>query len=194
MTKKEKVLNILTNHLKYDDFESYMFYVKSIIENNEPFGIEVSKQVEGFALNLLKVSEFLKDNNEDKIKIYTIDLEKKWKQKRTISKNHYELVDCNSSCGMIIKHKKTKKELYLVTLEFYEHFINEANKQALNVGKTYSYIVDENKNKLRDKKGKLIKKYTTYKDVEEYRNNALEGLYITDEDFIELYNYFREDK
>lgn len=194
MTKKEKVLNILNNHLEYDDFESYMFYVKSIIENNEPFGVEVPKQVENFALNLLKVSEFLKDFNENKIKIYTIDSENKWKQKRTISKNDYELVDCNSSCGMKIKHKKTKKELFLCTLEFYEYFIEEANKLSLDVGKTYSYAMDENGNKLRDKKGKLIKKYTSYEDVEKYRDIALKGLYITNEDFIELFNHFREDK
>jgi uracil-DNA glycosylase len=56
------------------------------------------------------------------------------------------------------------------------------------VGKKFSHITDENGVKLKDEKGKLLRKYTTQEDADEYLNCALSCNYINFDDFVELYN------
>ena len=63
MTKKEKVLSILNNHLEYDDFESYMFYVKSIIENSKNRHITLSDTESAGQSSFLQFMKKIKSKN-----------------------------------------------------------------------------------------------------------------------------------
>lgn len=59
---KERVLNIIEDHLEDDTFQSYMFYVRDVIENGELSDDCVPEQVKAFALDLLYVAKYLKKN------------------------------------------------------------------------------------------------------------------------------------
>ena len=64
MNSKERILNILNEHLESDDFQAYLFYVRGIINDNESFGEEVPEQIKAFALDLLDISKYLKINSQ----------------------------------------------------------------------------------------------------------------------------------
>ena len=64
MNSKERILNILNEHLESDDFQAYLFYVRGIINDDESFGEEVPKQIKAFALDLLDISKYLKINSQ----------------------------------------------------------------------------------------------------------------------------------
>ncbi len=64
MNEKERILNILNEHLESDDFQAYLFYVRGIINDDESFGEEVPEQIKAFALDLLDISKYLKINSQ----------------------------------------------------------------------------------------------------------------------------------
>ena len=64
MNSKERILNILNEHLESDDFQAYLFYVRGIINDDESFGEEVPEQIKAFALDLLDISKYLKINSQ----------------------------------------------------------------------------------------------------------------------------------
>jgi len=63
---KEKVLNIIDEHLNSNNIECYLFYVNEIIKNNESFDNVVCKQVESFGLDLIEVAKYLEKKLMDK--------------------------------------------------------------------------------------------------------------------------------
>lgn len=122
------------------------------------------------------------------IKTYNINKDKVWKYKRIIELNDYKHCKVGGSNGLILYHRVNGKPLSLRTIECYEHIMNEYNQNKDS--NTYHYKIDENSNKLRDKKGKLIHIHTRdeYKD---YPKSAYKNTYITMEDFFtisELYD------
>lgn len=60
MFEKERILNIINDHLEDDGFQSYMFYIREVVESGELSDDCVPKQVKAFALDLLCVSKYLK--------------------------------------------------------------------------------------------------------------------------------------
>jgi hypothetical protein len=64
MNEKERIINILNEHLESDDFQAYLFYVRGIINDDESFGEEVPEQIKAFALDLLDISKYLKINSQ----------------------------------------------------------------------------------------------------------------------------------
>jgi hypothetical protein len=122
------------------------------------------------------------------MKIYSITKNGDFKFKKEINENNYQFSDCKGSAGIEIKHKKNGKKLYLSTKETFEYYKNEYDKTIKRVGKTFSHITDENDVKLRDEKGKLLRRYTSQEDANEYLDCALSCNYINFDDFVELYN------
>ena len=64
MNEKERIINILNEHLESDDFQVFLFYVRGIINDDESFGEEVPEQIKAFALDLLDISKYLKINSQ----------------------------------------------------------------------------------------------------------------------------------
>ena len=64
MNEKERIINILNEHLESDDFQAYLFYVRGIINDDESFGEEVPEQIKAFALDFLDISKYLKINSQ----------------------------------------------------------------------------------------------------------------------------------
>ena len=69
----------------------------------------------------------------------------------------------------------------------------EYEKQKPSIGVTYSYIKDEHGNKLRDEKGKPLKKYTSKEEIEKYKKVALKYSYIEYDDFFNLLEEYRKE-
>ena len=122
------------------------------------------------------------------MKIYSITKNGDFKFKREIDENDYKYSDCSGSAGIEIKHKKNGKKLYLATKETFEHCKQEYENTMKRVGKTFTHITDENGVKLRDKKGKLLRKYISREDADNYMNFALSCNYIHYDDFRKLDN------
>ena len=51
MNEKERIINILNEHLESDDFQAYLFYVRGIINDDESFGEEVPEQIKAYRLS-----------------------------------------------------------------------------------------------------------------------------------------------
>ena len=129
-----------------------------------------------------------------KIKTYNINKDKVWKHKRTIDLSNYKYCTSGGSSGVVLYHKANGKALSLRTIECYENIMNEYNKNKDNNG--FYNPKDNNGNKLRDEKGKLLRIYTKdeYKD---YPKIAYKSTYLTMEDFhiiYELYDMWNVEK
>lgn len=124
------------------------------------------------------------------MQIYSINTKGEFKPKRTINIDDYSIYNCGGSSGISIKHKKNGRKLFLATKEFFEYCMIEYEKWKPDIGVTYSYVTDENGNKLRDKKGKLLRKYTSKEEVEHYKKIALKSSYINYDDFFKLFEIY----
>jgi hypothetical protein len=127
------------------------------------------------------------------MQIYSINTKGEFKPKRTINIDDYYIYDCGGSSGIEIKHKKNGRKLFLATKELFEHCMFEYEKQKPSIGVTYSYIKDEHGNKLRDEKGKPLKKYTSKEEIEKYKKVALKYSYIEYDDFFNLLEEYRKE-
>lgn len=126
------------------------------------------------------------------MKLYKVNLKAEWKEKREININDYFIWDCGGSMGITLKHKKNGKEIFLATQEFFDGCKESYIKQIESFGKSYSYVYDENRKKVRDEKGKPIKIYDTQEDLDRYKNYFLSKNYIQFEDFRILADYLKE--
>lgn len=122
------------------------------------------------------------------MKIYSINKNGDFKFKREINIDDYLYNSSKSSQGIEIKHKKNGRKLFLATKELFDFCMYEYEKVKTNIGRTFIYIQDEHRNKKRDENGKLLKKYVSQEDAEEYLKYALSCNYIQFKDFTKLYN------
>lgn len=126
------------------------------------------------------------------MKIYKVNINGDFKVKREININDYILWDCTGSTGITLKHKKNGKTIFLATKEFFdgckENYINQIER----IGKSFSYVYDENRKKVKDEKGNPIKIYDTKEDLDNYKKYFLSKNYIQFEDFTILADlYFK---
>ena len=96
------------------------------------------------------------------------------------------------STGITLKHKKNGKTIFLATKELFdgckENYINQIER----IGKSFSYVYDENRKKVKDEKGNPIKIYDTKEDLDNYKKYFLSKNYIQFEDFTILADlYFK---
>ena len=127
------------------------------------------------------------------MQIYSINPKGIFKPKRIIDINNYIIHNCKSSQGIEIKHKKNGRKLFLATKELFNFYMYEYEKEKPNIGRTFIYLRDEHGNKLRDKKRKPLKKYTSKEEIEEYKEFALNQSYIANDDFFNLVEEYRKD-
>ena len=126
------------------------------------------------------------------MKIYKININGDFKVKREIDMNNYILWECLGSSGLTLKHKKNGKKLFLATKEFFVHWKESYIIAVKNIGKSYHYIYDENRKKVKDEKGNPIKIYDTKEDLDSYKKYFLSKNYIQFEDFTILADlYFK---
>ena len=126
------------------------------------------------------------------MKIYKVNINGDFKVKREININDYILWDCTGSTGITLKHKKNGKTIFLATKELFdgckENYINQLER----IGKSFSYVYDENRKKVKDEKGNPIKIYDTKEDLDSYKKYFLSKNYIQFEDFTILADlYFK---
>ena len=126
------------------------------------------------------------------MKIYKVNINGDFKVKREININDYILWDCMGSTGITLKHKKNGKTIFLATKELFdgckENYINQIER----IGKSFSYVYDENRKKVKDEKGNPIKIYDTKEDLDSYKKYFLSKNYIQFEDFTILADlYFK---
>lgn len=126
------------------------------------------------------------------MKIYKVNINGDFKVKREININDYILWDCTGSTGITLKHKKNGKTIFLATKELFdgckENYINQIER----IGKSFSYVYDENRKKVKDEKGNPIKIYDTKEDLDNYKKYFLSKNYIQFEDFTILADlYFK---
>ncbi|MBP6714509.1 MAG: hypothetical protein KA157_11265 [Aliarcobacter sp.] len=126
------------------------------------------------------------------MKIYKVNINGDFKVKREININDYILWDCTGSTGITLKHKKNGKTIFLATKELFdgckENYINQIER----IGKSFSYVYDENRKKVKDEKGNPIKIYDTKEDLDSYKKYFLSKNYIQFEDFTILADlYFK---
>ena len=126
------------------------------------------------------------------MKIYKINFNGDFKIKREININDYIVWDCSGSSGITLKHKKNGKTIFLATKELFdgckENYINQIER----IGKSFSYVYDENRKKVKDEKGNPIKIYDTKEDLDSYKKYFLSKNYIQFEDFTILADlYFK---
>ncbi len=126
------------------------------------------------------------------MKIYKVNINGDFKVKREININNYILWDCTGSTGITLKHKKNGKTIFLATKELFdgckENYINQIER----IGKSFSYVYDENRKKVKDEKGNPIKIYDTKEDLDNYKKYFLSKNYIQFEDFTILADlYFK---
>ena len=126
------------------------------------------------------------------MKIYKVNINGDFKVKREININDYILWDCTGSTGTTLKHKKNGKTIFLATKELFdgckENYINQIER----IGKSFSYVYDENRKKVKDEKGNPIKIYDTKEDLDSYKKYFLSKNYIQFEDFTILADlYFK---
>ena len=126
------------------------------------------------------------------MKIYKVNINGDFKVKREININDYILWDCTGSTGITLKHKKNGKTIFLATKELFdgckENYINQIER----IGKSFNYIYDENRKKVKDEKGNPIKIYDTKEDLDSYKKYFLSKNYIQFEDFTILADlYFK---
>lgn len=127
------------------------------------------------------------------MKIYKVNINGDFKVKREININDYILWDCTGSTGITLKHKKNGKTIFLATKELFdgckENYINQIER----IGKSFSYVYDENRKKVKDEKGNPIKIYDTKEDLDSYKKYFLSKNYIQFEDFTILADlYFKQ--
>ena len=127
------------------------------------------------------------------MKIYKVNINGDFKVKREININDYILWDCTGSTGITLKHKKNGKTIFLATKELFdgckENYINQIER----IGKSFSYVYDENRKKVKDEKGNPIKIYDTKEDLDNYKKYFLSKNYIQFEDFTILADlYFKQ--
>lgn len=126
------------------------------------------------------------------MKIYKINFNGDFKIKREININDYIVWDCSGSMGITLKHKKNGKTMFLATKEFFDGCKDSYKNQLERIGKSFSYVYDENRKKIRDKKGKPMKIYDTKEDLDNYKKYFLSKNYIQFEDFTILADlYFK---
>ena len=126
------------------------------------------------------------------MKIYKINFNGDFKIKREININDYIVWDCSGSRGITLKHKKNGKTIFLATKELYDNWKDSYKNQLENIGKYFSYVYDENRKKIRDEKGKPIKKTDTKEELELYKKYFLSKNYIQFKDFTILADlYFK---
>ena len=126
------------------------------------------------------------------MKIYKINFNGDFKIKREININDYIVWDCSGSSGITLKHKKNGKTIFLATKEFFDNCKDSYKNQLENIGKYFSYVYDENRKKIRDEKGKPIKKTDTKEELELYKKYFLSKKYIQFKDFTILADlYFK---
>ncbi len=123
---------------------------------------------------------------------YKVNINGDFKVKREININDYILWDCTGSTGITLKHKKNGKTIFLATKELFdgckENYINQIER----IGKSFSYVYDENRKKVKDEKGNPIKIYDTKEDLDSYKKYFLSKNYIQFEDFTILADlYFK---
>ena len=126
------------------------------------------------------------------MKIYKVNINGDFKVKREININDYILWDCTGSTGITLKHKKNGKTIFLATKELFdgckENYINQIER----IGKSFSYVYDENRKKVKDEKGNPIKIFDTKEDLDSYKKYFLSKNYIQFEDFTILADlYFK---
>ena len=126
------------------------------------------------------------------MKIYKVNINGDFKVKREININDYILWDCTGSTGITLKHKKNGKTIFLSSLDLFdgckENYINQIER----IGKSFSYVYDENRKKVKDEKGNPIKIYDTKEDLDSYKKYFLSKNYIQFEDFTILADlYFK---
>jgi hypothetical protein len=126
------------------------------------------------------------------MKIYKVNINGDFKVKIEININDYILWDCTGSTGITLKHKKNGKTIFLATKELFdgckENYINQIER----IGKSFSYVYDENRKKVKDEKGNPIKIYDTKEDLDSYKKYFLSKNYIQFEDFTILADlYFK---
>ena len=126
------------------------------------------------------------------MKIYKVNINGDFKIKREININDYIVWDCSGSSGITLKHKKNGKTIFLATKELFdgckENYINQIER----IGKSFSYVYDENRKKVKDEKGNPIKIYDTKEDLDNYKKYFLSKNYIQFEDFTILADlYFK---
>ncbi len=126
------------------------------------------------------------------MKIYKVNINGDFKVKREININDYILWDCTGSTGITLKHKKNGKTIFLATKELFdgckENYINQIER----IGKSFNYVYDENRKKVKDEKGNPIKIYDTKEDLDNYKKYFLSKNYIQFEDFTILADlYFK---
>ena len=127
------------------------------------------------------------------MKIYKVNINGDFKVKREININDYIVWDCSGSSGITLKHKKNGKTIFLATKELFdgckENYINQIER----IGKSFSYVYDENRKKVKDEKGNPIKIYDTKEDLDNYKKYFLSKNYIQFEDFTILADlYFKQ--
>ena len=127
------------------------------------------------------------------MKIYKVNINGDFTVKREININDYILWDCTGSTGITLKHKKNGKTIFLATKELFdgckENYINQIER----IGKSFSYVYDENRKKVKDEKGNPIKIYDTKEDLDSYKKYFLSKNYIQFEDFTILADlYFKK--
>ena len=128
------------------------------------------------------------------MKIYKVNINGDFTVKREININDYILWDCTGSTGITLKHKKNGKTIFLATKELFdgckENYINQIER----IGKSFSYVYDENRKKVKDEKGNPIKIYDTKEDLDNYKKYFLSKNYIQFEDFTILADlYFKKN-
>ena len=126
------------------------------------------------------------------MKIYKVNINGDFKVKREININDQIVWDCSGSSGITLKHKKNGKTIFLATKELFdgckENYINQIER----IGKSFSYVYDENRKKVKDEKGNPIKIYDTKEDLDSYKKYFLSKNYIQFEDFTILADlYFK---
>ena len=126
------------------------------------------------------------------MKIYKVNINGDFKVKREININDYILWDCTGSTGITLKHKKNGKTIFLATKELFDSCKENYINQIERIGKSFSYVYDENRKKVKDEKGNPIKIYDTKEDLDSYKKYFLSKNYIQFEDFTILADlYFK---
>ncbi len=126
------------------------------------------------------------------MKIYKVNINGDFKVKREININEYILWDCMGSTGITLKHKKNGKSIFLATKELFDSCKKNYINQVESIGKSFSYVYDENRKKVKDEKGKPLKIYDTKEDLDRYKKYFLSKNYIQFEDFTILADlYFK---
>ena len=123
------------------------------------------------------------------IMIYKINKKKEWKEKKEIEINEdiFKYCKMGSSMGLELFYASNGKGLRLSTEEFYDAIIRDYNR--FKDSNTFSNPTDENGNKLRDKKGKLLRVYSRDEYVN-YDKVAYKANYITIDDHNKIWKYF----